>query len=39
MFSCIFFRQILVVKTLDPDSPEMLDLDPDSMNPDLQYCF
>jgi hypothetical protein len=31
----------LVIKTLDPDpdSLEMLDLDPDSMNPDPQHCF
>jgi hypothetical protein len=41
--SCIFF-QFLAIKTLDPDSLEMLDpdpyRDPDSMNPDptcLQY--
>jgi hypothetical protein len=35
LFSCIFFLQILLIKTLDlnpypdPDSPEMLDQDPD----------
>ncbi len=42
MFSCIFFLQFLVIKTLDPDpdSLEMLDPDPYpdpvSMNPDPQ---
>ncbi len=42
-FNCIVF-QFFVTKTLDPDpypgpdSLEMLDLDPDSMNPDPQHC-
>jgi hypothetical protein len=40
VFSCIFFLQFLVIKTLgpepDPDSLEMLD--PDSMNPDPHHC-
>ncbi len=29
--------QFLVIKTLDPDSLEMLDPDPSSVNPDLQH--
>jgi hypothetical protein len=32
--SAVFFSQLLVIKTPDPDSVEMLD--PDSMNPDPQ---
>jgi hypothetical protein len=36
----IIFLQFLVIKTLHPDSLEMLDPDsyPDSINPDLQLC-
>jgi hypothetical protein len=35
------FLQFLVIKTLDPDSTEMLDpdSDPDSMHPDPQLCL
>jgi hypothetical protein len=33
--SC-FFLHFLVIKTLDLDSLEMLDPDPDSVNPDSQ---
>ncbi len=52
IISCIFFLQLLFIKTLDPDwirngsgldpdldSLEMVDPDPDSMNPDSQLCF
>jgi hypothetical protein len=41
IFSCIFFLQFLVVKTLDPDSLEMLVPDPypDSMNLDPQLWY
>ncbi len=34
-----FFQKILVIKTLDPDSIEMLDPYPYSFNPDPQHCF
>jgi hypothetical protein len=44
----VFFILFLVIKTLEryldpepdpyPDSIEMLDSDPDSMNPDSQHC-
>jgi hypothetical protein len=37
--SQLYFVHFLVIKTLDPDSLEMLDSDPDSMNPDPQHCF
>ncbi len=39
--SAVFFLQLLIIKTLDPypDSLEMLDPDPDSMNPDPQHCL
>jgi hypothetical protein len=30
---------LIIFKTLDPDSLEMLDLDPDLMNPDTQHCL
>ncbi len=33
------FFSFLVIKILDPDSLEMLDPDPDAMNPDPQLCF
>jgi hypothetical protein len=39
--SSVFVSHFLVIKTLDPypdpDSLEMLDPDPDSMNPDPQH--
>jgi hypothetical protein len=35
----LYFYQLLVIKTLDPDSLEMMDPDPDSMNPDPQNWF
>jgi hypothetical protein len=42
-FLCFFLLQFSVIKTLDPypdpDSLEMLDPDPDSMNPDPHLCF
>jgi hypothetical protein len=34
---CCIFHKFVVIKTLDPNSREMLDQDPDSMNPDLQH--
>jgi hypothetical protein len=38
-----FLLKFLVIKTLDPDSLEMLDTDkypdPDSLNPDPQICI
>ncbi len=34
-FGCKFF-EFLIIKTLDPDSLEMLDTHPDSMNSDPQ---
>jgi hypothetical protein len=39
IFSAVFFLHFLVIKTLDPDldSHQMLDPDPDSMNPDPQH--
>ncbi len=37
-FSCFFFLQLLVIKTVDPDSLEMLDPDP-YPDPDPQHCF
>jgi hypothetical protein len=33
------FLKFLVIKTLDPDSLLMLDLDPNSMTPGPHYCF
>ncbi len=40
IFSCCYFFQFLVIKTLDedldPDSLDLLDPDPESMNPDPQ---
>jgi hypothetical protein len=40
-FSAAFFSSILGHETLDlyPESLEMVDPDPDSMNPDPQYCY
>jgi hypothetical protein len=34
-----FFLNFLVNKTKEPDSFEMLDPDPDSLNPDPQHYF
>jgi hypothetical protein len=43
IFFSFFLLQFLVIKSLDPnleqDSLEMLDPDPDLMNPDPQHCF
>jgi len=33
-----FFPYFLVIKALDPNLLEMLDPDPDSMNPNPQHC-
>jgi hypothetical protein len=38
-FSCNIFLQFLVIKTLDPDIPKMLDPDPDPVNPDSKHCL
>ena len=35
--SSVFFSQFLAIKTLDPDSLEMLDPDTDSINSDPQH--
>ncbi len=37
----LFFGGVLIIKNLDPDpdSLEMLDLDPDSMYKDSQHCL
>jgi hypothetical protein len=41
MFCCILyiFNSIFDHQTLDPESLEMLDPDPNSMNPDPQHWF